>query len=38
MVAQLRNLSKGFLDLENINSEEIVKIHKIQSSIPLSHP
>ena len=32
------NVGHGFLDLENINSEEIVKIHKIQSSVPLSDP
>ena len=30
-----RNVSNGFLDPENINTKEIVKIHETQSSIPL---
>ena len=33
-----RNVNNGFLDLENINSEEIVKIHEIQSSVLLRYP
>ena len=30
-----RNVSNGFLDLENLNNKEIVKIHKTKSSVPL---
>ena len=30
-----RNVSNGFLDLENITSREIPKIHKTESSVPL---
>ena len=31
-----RNVSNGFLDPENMNTKEIVKIHKTQSSVPQS--
>ena len=31
-----RNVGNGFLDLENMNSEEISKIYKTQSSVPSS--
>ena len=29
-----RNISNGFLDLENMNTEKISKIHKTESSVP----
>ena len=30
-----RNIGNGFLNFENINTKEIVKIHKTKSSVPL---